>query len=231
MASRLAYLTALGCTALLMGACIIKSTTTDDDTHTTTTTTTTPTGEGGSGGSVVTGGSGGTGGQISTGGSGGVSCVDATGSGVTAAACDEMNITPVAHGGQAMGCGPNYDEDGPGYVVCVRGFEIYTAGQAEDLQACLALIGVEDTCDEAVATACVEQMYNDACPRQDIVDACAGIQTQCGADPFDAEQCAADLNPFSDAGLDEMTACINSQPVEMSCQDAYDACIQTVASA
>ena len=232
MASRLAYVTALGSVALLMGACIIKSTTNDDDDTHTTTTTTTPTGEGGSGGSTVAGGNGGVGGQIPTGGSGGESCVDSTGSGVTVTACDQMNITPETHGGAATGCvAPNYDQDPPGYLICVRGFEIYTDGQAEDLQGCLGLIGVQDACDAVLATACVEQMYVDACPRQEIVDTCNSIQATCDPDPFDAVQCAGDLNPFSDAGLTEMTDCINGQPVEMSCQDAYDACFQTVASA
>jgi len=231
MASRLAYLTILGSAALLMGACIIKSTTTDDDTHTTTTTTT-PTGEGGSGGSIATGGSGGVGGEISTGGSGGASCVDATGSGMTVAACDQMNITPETHGGAATGCvAPNYDQDPPGYLVCVRGFEIYNDGQVEDLQACLASIGVQDACDEALATGCVDQMYNDACPRQEIVDACNTMQAQCDPDPFDAAQCAGDLNPFSDAGLTELTDCINNADPGLTCQEAYDLCFQTVASA
>jgi hypothetical protein len=225
MASTLGYLTILGSAALLLGACIIKSTTTtDDDTHTTTTHTTSQ----GAGGSVPTGGSGGIGGEIPTGGS--TSCVDATGTGVSVSACDDMNITPPPQG-QSMLCGQNYDQPPPGYLVCQLGFGIYTAGQAEDLAACLAQIGVEDACTEELVVACVDQTYNDACTQQDVIDYCDGIATTCEPDPFDAGQCASDLNPFGQAGLSEINDCINNADPNLTCQEAYDLCFQTVASA
>ena len=225
MASTLGYLTILGSATLLLGACIIKSTTSTDDTHTTTTHNTTSQG---AGGSVPTGGSGGTGGEISTGGN--ASCVDATGTGVAVSACDDMNITPPPQG-QSMLCGQNFDQPPPGYLVCQRGFSIYTAGQAEDLQACLAQIGVQDACTDELVIACVDQMYNAACTQQDVIDFCNGIATSCNPDPFDAGTCASDLNPFGQAGLSDITDCINNADPGLTCQEAYDQCFQTVASA
>jgi hypothetical protein len=220
--------TVLGSAAMLAGACVITSTTTND-----TSTTTTHTNEG-AGGSIPAGGAGGTGGQISAGGAGGgggAACVSATGTGVTTAACEDMNITPPPNGQSMLCVAPDYDQPPPGYLVCNRGFEIYTAGQAEDLQACLAQIGVQDACDEALVLACIDQMYNDGCIQADVVTYCTGIATACDPDPFDADQCAADLNPFGEAGLAELTTCFNDADPTLTCQQAYDTCFTTVASA
>jgi hypothetical protein len=153
--------------------------------------------------------------------------VPEAGSGMTVDACDDMYITPPPEGA-AMLCGVEFDQPPPGYLVCQRGFEIYTAGQSEDLQLCLADIGVAEACEEEPVLLCIEGMYLAACERPSIIDLCDGFATDCDPDPFDAAQCKVDLNPFGDDGLIELTDCINAAAPELSCQDAYDQCFYDV---
>lgn len=210
-------------TASLLGGCIIKTEPTgaggsggETSASTTTTTTTTTTGTGGD----VTGG----------GGTGGGDCVGVDGP-HKVADCDTMNITPVSHGGAASSsCGDTLDQDPPGYLVCVHAFSIFTSGAASDLQDCLALIGVQDECTDEKWQACIDAMYADACPSTEIVSACADIANTCGADPLDTKQCATDLNPFSNDGLQAFQDCFNAHSND-TCQVAYDACITEVLTA
>ena len=57
---------------------------------------------------------------------------------------------------------------------------------------------------------------------------CGEIKTTCVGDPFNADTCAKDLNPFSDAGLKELSDCINATDPAISCQAAFDACYNEV---
>ncbi|MCC6526224.1 MAG: hypothetical protein IT373_26495 [Polyangiaceae bacterium] len=228
MASRLVTLVGIGSAATLLGACIIVgpggSKRHDDGTGggylTTSSTTTTTTATGGAGGDT---GSGGTG----QGGSGG-SCVPAAGTGETEAVCDTMNITPVNHGGAAFMCGPSFDQDPLGHASCHRAFDIYRAGQAEDFAACLALIGVESTCDEALVGDCVSEVYADACADPFIDETCQGIADVCGADPFDVAECSWALKVFSVSGVNQIIDCVNGTDPAVACQPAFDACFDTV---
>lgn len=189
---------------------------------TATTTTTATTGTGGEGGSGVGGGT-----TTSTG-TGGVACVGETGKGVVAD-CDNLNITPESHGGGASPiCGPNLDEEPPGYVVCTRGFTLFNPGAATTLVECLATIGVESACKSDPLQACVDKMFADECVIPAITTTCDSIKTQCGADPFDAVQCGKDLNPFSDAGVMEISTCFNKVDPTISCQKAFDDCYTEV---
>lgn len=177
------------------------------------------TGVGGEGGGGVGGGTTGT----STG-TGGGTCVGETGKGVVAD-CDDLNITPPSHGGGASAtCGPKQDEEPPGYGLCTRGFEIFNTGAASTLLNCLATIGVQDRCKDALLDACIDKMYDSACEIPAIKAACGDIKTSCMNDPFDAVQCGKDLNPLSEAGVMEFGDCMNNADPTLNCQQAYDAC-------
>ncbi len=210
----------------LLSGCIITETPTGTSgaggTPVTTTATT------GDVGSSVTTGQGGAGVGGGTTGTGGAACVGETGDGQVAD-CDDLNITPVSHGGAASSsCGPGLNEDPPGYGLCTRGFKIFNPGAATTLVKCLATIGVQDECKSDPLQVCIEKMFDAECEIASIKESCEGIKTTCGTDPFDAVQCAKDLNPFSDAGTTELTDCINGMPTSQTCQKAYDDCYTKV---
>ena len=213
-------------TAGLLGGCIIKTEPTGAGGSSSTTSSSSGQGEEPTGtGGENTGGTG-----VGGTGAGGGDCVGVDGP-HKVADCDTMNITPVSHGGAASSsCGDNLDQDPPGYLVCVHAFSIFTSGAASDLQDCLALIGVQDECTDEKWQACIDAMYADACPSSEIASACADIANTCGADPLDTKQCATDLNPFSNDGLQAFQDCFNAHPND-ACQVAYDACITEVLTA
>ena len=161
-------------------------------------------------------------------GTGGAACVGKTGDGLLID-CDDLNITPVSHGGAAASkCGPNVNEEPPGYGLCTRGFTIFNQGAATTLVKCLATIGVQDECKTDPLQVCVDQVYADQCEVVSIKESCEGFKTACGTDPFDAAQCAKDLNPFSDAGTKEIADCMNTAAPALTCQQAYDGCYTSV---
>ncbi len=204
--------------------------------------TSSPTGSGGSGGSsgvttghgaatATTGGDGGSGGggvgggTSGTSGTGGAACVGETGAAVIAD-CEKLNIAPAS--GASSSCGVAMNEAPPGYGLCKRGFEIFNPGATTSLVDCLATIGVQDECHLPPLQVCVDKTFADECVIASIGTSCDGIKTTCGADPFDAATCAKDLNPFSDAGLAEMSACINKMDPAVACQKAFDECYTQV---
>ena len=204
--------------------------------------TSTPTGTSGAGGSTLTT-SVGTGGEASTGvggeggagvgggtttatttstSTGGGVCVGETGAGVVGD-CDHLNITPPSHGGGASAiCGAGLNEEPPGYGLCTRGFKIFNTGAATTLVDCLATIGVQDSCKDAPLLACIDKMYDSECEIPAIKESCGDIKTSCGTDPFDAVQCAKDLNPLSEAGVKDFGDCMNNADPALNCQQAYD---------
>jgi hypothetical protein len=201
--------------------------------------TTGPTGSGGTSGVTTSGseattgvGGGGVGGATSattattgTAGTGGGACVGETGT-AAIAECDKLNIAPAS--GASSSCGPNMDEAPPGYGLCKRGFDLFNPGATTTLVDCLATIGVQDECHTDPLQVCVDKMFKDECVIASIGTSCDGIKTTCGADPFDAAKCATDLNPFSDKGLAELSACINMTDPAVPCQKAYDDCYTQV---
>ena len=202
--------------------------------------TTGPTGSGGSAGvttgsSEATTGVGGVGGATSatsatsattaTSGTGGGACVGESGT-AAIAECDKLNIAPAS--GASSSCGANMNEAPPGYVLCKRGFDLFNPGATTSLVDCLATIGVQDECKTDPLQACVDKMFADECVLASIGTSCDGIKTTCGADPFDSAKCATDLNPFSDKGLAELSACINMMAPAVACQKAYDDCYTQV---
>lgn len=186
------------------------------------------TGVGGSSGvttdAAATTGVGGSGvGGGTTGAGGATACVGEKGDGLLAD-CDDLNITPVSHGGAASSsCGAGLNEDPPGYGLCTRGFEIFNPGAATTLVKCLATIGVQDECKTDPLQLCVEKMYDDECAVPSIKASCEGIAAAC-PNPFDAAKCTTDLNPFSDTGTKELADCINAADPKLTCQQAYDDC-------
>jgi hypothetical protein len=166
----------------------------------------------------------------STTGAGGGACVGETGKAVIAD-CDALNITPSTHGGgAAVDCGDNLDQEPPGYGLCVHYFDVFNTGAMTTLVDCLATIGVQDECKIDPVQACVDSTYAAECTVDSIKAACDGVKTTCGADPFDADTCAKDLNPFSEAGVQAVEDCINNTDPSVSCQKAYDDCYTTVIS-
>jgi hypothetical protein len=218
----------------LLSGCVITESTTTGTTGAggsspTTTTSVGTGGEGGEGGGGVGGGTTTTTTTTSTGTGGGM-CVGETGTGVVAD-CDDLNITPPSHGGGASAiCGPNLNEEPPGYGLCTRGFEIFNTGAATTLVECLATIGVQDSCKEAPLLACIDKMYDAECEIPAIKVSCGDIKDSCKDDPFDAVQCAKDLNPLSEAGMMQFGTCMNNADSTLNCQQAYDVCHAEVLS-
>jgi len=150
-----------------------------------------------------------------------------------------MDITPDTHGGPAASnCDPNGGTGGtdppPGYSVCIHGFDIFTAGSAENLRGCLGQInGAPATaCDFAPVTDCITKMYTAACPSQVAADTCQLIHTMLclTGEAFDEKQCADDMKPFNNTGMQRVADCI-TMSTEPDCQAAYNACLGTVLDA
>lgn len=174
------------------------------------------TGAGGAGGGDATSGAGGYGGDPY--------CLDGQGTGETAEMCEELAIAPAAAGLCEDGWEPL------GYAACHRSFEIWEGGFAEELAACLATIPAEDACLEDPVLACVENLYVDTCEITYIEDTCQSWAATCSeyGESLDATQCYADLTPFNDTGLTELTDCMNE--IDAPCQQRYDTCFDAVAA-
>lgn len=207
----------------LLSGCVITSSPTGSggtSGDTTVTSAAATTGGGGQGGAGVSGSTSGTGGSVA--------CVPETGVGVVAD-CNNLNITPKSGGGAASSsCGDTLDQDPPGYGLCQRGFNIFNAGAATNLVACLGTIGVQDQCNIPPLQVCIDKMFVEECVIASIGTLCGEIKTTCVGDPFNTDTCAKDLNPFSDAGLKELSDCINATDPAISCQAAFDACYNEV---
>ncbi len=223
----------LGTTVTVVGlwaGCTVKEVDTNNQSGSTTggntTSTTSSSSGGGEGGGSTTSTTTGNGGS-----GGGAGCVGEAGTGQTAAACDTMLITPSSQGGPASSnCGPNMDEDPPGYGACLLAFDLYTEGSFENFQACLALITVEpvNACDINQVSDCVTKVYDEACDSADVAAVCDGLGTGCATDPFDVAKCKDDLRPFSNAGLQIYADCFNGKPIDVTCQDAHDQCFAEI---
>lgn len=166
-----------------------------------------------------------TGGQVSSAASGAGACVGSDGVG-TVDSCEELNIAPSQ--GATTQCGPNKNELPPGYNLCLRAYTLFTNGSADELQSCLALIGVEDECNDVPVRDCVDQMFADACDVPEIADNCKSIADQCPGEAFDLAQCTDDLRPFSNDGLTEILNCFSKSDPNLSCQQAYNDCYDQV---
>ncbi|HSN99778.1 MAG TPA: hypothetical protein VLS89_15890 [Candidatus Nanopelagicales bacterium] len=210
----------------LFAGCVVEQVDTDNPVNTSSngTGTTTTTGQGGSGGEGGAGGSGGAG--------GGTACVDdvATDPQLAVAACDELNIAPAQGATQCV----NEPMSEPfGYRLCQWGFTNLNEGAAEYMHGCLAQIGVQDACesgDESPPQVCFNELYAESCTIERVGELCDALGTGCdpnGVDPEVINQagCRAALNPFSDAAFSTLADCINAQPVDATCQDAYDTCV------
>ncbi len=189
-------------------------------------------GAGGSGGSAADGGAGGEGGVGGEGGAGGAAqCIGVEGAGVSAGACDEMNVAYITE------C-PNTDAEPFAVSACHKGFELYEPGAREALLACLSDMpaDLEVACYdgmETAAIACIDDVYANLCPNQVNSDFCASASSICAEwnDPnFAEESCSYDLMPFSHDGLVAYSDCFNNAPAEIACADLHDHCMNEVGS-
>jgi hypothetical protein len=182
---------------------------------------TTTDGGGGSGTTNATTGGGGEGGGEPT-------CTDPAGTGKSVSECEDTNVSSINQ------C-PGNNAPPIADSSCTKGYEIYTQGSWEVLLGCISEIPatIQDACDDPEATdhvvACLTDMYNAACLNPDLKPQCDDIATQC--EGFDATACAADLNPFSQDGLNAYSACLSSPEHENdACADLHNNCFTEVTS-
>ncbi|MCP5039379.1 MAG: hypothetical protein GY944_00030, partial [bacterium] len=111
---------------------------------------------------------------------------------------------------------------------CSRSFEIWETGFAEALAECVSHIPTEQACEEQPVIDCVENLYMDTCEVPYIEDTCQSWADTCAetGDSLDAEQCYADVTPFSDEGILLLTDCMNV--TEGACQERLDLCFDEV---
>jgi len=156
-------------------------------------------------------------------------CTDPAGTGQVESKCDEMaNFSATC---------PSSGEAPLGVAVCHQGFHVYTAGSWDDLEACLESIPatLDDTCDanaESNVTNCVDTVYTKACANADALTTCNNVAQSCAdaMDPnFATDMCKADLNPFSEEGLNAYIACANENSATQ-CADLHDFCLNQVLS-
>lgn len=172
----------------------------------------------GAGGSDA-GGEGGAGGQGEGGGE--PVCNDGVGHATTAARCDELWFAP----GHVGLCDDGYAA--MGYDACLMVYEMWNAGHAEELADCLdATTDPYDMCAPEPLGDCVAEVYANACESEYIADNCGYWNDLCveSEDVLDVSQCTADLQPFSDDGLYELSDCMNG--IEGTCQERYDLCFE-----
>jgi hypothetical protein len=172
----------------------------------------------GSGGDTTTASSS----QASSGAGGGELCVSSMGEG-SAADCELLNIAPSQGAPEACFLDklPPY-----GYEICVHAYDVYTTGAADDLQLCLAEIGVEDACtDPPVAVNdCVAAMYQHACDDPAIADNCESLAGTCATnETFDSIKCNEELRPLNNSALQQLLNCFDAAS-QVACQKAYDDC-------
>lgn len=230
-------LTGLATLALAAG-CTIKSVDTSNTSESTTNgvTSSSSSGAGGAGGASSSVGVGGSGGgassSVGVGGSGGgaPSCYSDTAllNSLDASSCKDTVGIELA----SDNCGPGYNEIVPGKDVCAMGFEVFTKGAAQVLEACLAEIPAQkpESCDQALVDACVGEMTESACANSGADTLCDSLNTGCGSEgTFDADlyaACKVQLKPFNQGSLDEFLTCFNSDEQTLNtCADAYYNCL------
>lgn len=205
--------------------------------------------EGGGGREPGTGGTGGSGGAdvgVGGGGAGGsepTACVLDQNNDKDVNSCKAMNITPASAGGAASQCGdPATPYDPPGYTTCLSAFDVYTAGAAQHLQACLSEITVEpaNACSDDLNAACIQKMYDAASDKlcnkyiaaaeticKDIATACADA----GDTSMDVKAVAACTyltTPLQDATVEKLYECFNSDETMGNCKEAFDTCEEEI---
>jgi hypothetical protein len=170
------------------------------------------------------GGMGGAGGGGGAGvGGGGTPCVGPNDGILDQLSCDKLNT-------QTTGkvCGPNMDLEPLANGTCTHGFTIFQGGAFDVLVKCLQEIPGDkaNACDDTKVSACVDIMYKNTCPSQNVAAACDAIASQLciAGEVFDTQGCLLEANPLNDAALQTLADCIQMSP-EADCNKAYDTCI------
>jgi hypothetical protein len=180
-----------------------------------------------------TGAQGGGGAAMASSGSGGAGCIGVEGSGKDKTSCDAMAITPTSAGGTAAStCGPAMNGAPPGYAVCQHGFDVLTAGLAEELQGCLAKIPGDKTnaCDAKQVSTCLSGSLGSACDRAEIATFCDDTAKLCKTGSLNLAVCSSNLRALNDAALDEYTLCMQTGVDSKDCQLAHDDCYSMILS-
>lgn len=144
-----------------------------------------------------------------------------------------MAITPISAGGTAAStCGPAMTGAPPGYPVCQHGFDILTAGVAEDLQGCLAKIPGDKTnaCDAKQVSTCLNGALGGACDRAEIATFCDDTAKLCKTGALNLAVCASNLKALNDTALNEYTACMTTGVDTKACDVAHDDCYSMIIS-
>jgi hypothetical protein len=189
-------------------------------------------GSGGVGGGLDTSSGSGVGGEIetttatTTTTSSGTMCIGVNGTGLVSD-CDKLNIAPM--NGASKICGPMQNEPPPGYDACKYAFSVFTSGPATDLVNCLAGIGVQNACSDALVQSCVDDMYKNTCHDKQFDDSCASLDTDCaGAKQgnIDRAQCVQDLTPLNQTSITTFFDCLEVERAKagMTCKVAYVTC-------
>lgn len=189
-------------------------------------------GVGGFGGEQ-TGGAPTNGGASSVGGAGGGAgqCIPAYGEGYVESECDQMDISSITT------C-PNTLLPPFALDVCHRSFQLFNEGAREALLYCLRDLPaeLEVACydvNETATVACIDQVYESACPSDTIDQFCDETQAACdgaGQISFDVANCKADLSVYSQEGLDAYVTCFNHAPQDVGCDQIHDYCMNEIAA-
>ena len=126
-------------------------------------------------------------------------------------------------------CGPDGDLLPLGWLACHQGYDILNPSDADVLQSCIAAIPAEEACNDDLVIACIDQMYDDACVRDEVGELCAGWGEDCAAfdESFDVEACSTDLNAMNGESIDYVISCINSLP-SGTCDERYAQCFESL---
>lgn len=190
---------------------------------------TTTNGVGGYGGTDEVGGSGF--GGAGTGGDSGGQCVSAYGEGYVESECDQMDISSITT------C-PNTLQAPFAIDVCHRAFQLFNEGTREALLYCLRDLpaDLEVACydvNETATVACIDQVYESACPSPSVEQFCDDTQAACdgaGQISFDVANCKADLAVYSQQGLEAYVTCFNHAPQDVGCEQIHDYCMNEIAA-
>jgi hypothetical protein len=170
---------------------------------------------------TVGGGAGGAGGNAANdGGDSGPMCTDYWGAGTSVDVCETLAISP---SNTTAVCGET--PGAVGYLSCVKGFELFSEGVAEEYAACLSEITPAEACEFDPVAQCTDRIYNNACEQQGVTDLCEEMNDYCVGigDSLDVNSCSATLNPMSEEAITELIECMNWSPTG-TCQERYNSC-------
>lgn len=154
------------------------------------------------------------------------SCIPAWGEGYVESECDAMDVSAITTCPNTML--PPYAVD-----ACHRSFALWSEGAREAFVMCLRDVpaDLEVACydpSESATLACVSDVYGRACPSPEIDAFCEDTQFACdgaGQPSYDEANCKLDLSVFGQRGIEAYVACFNEAPLDVSCSEIHDYCM------